>query len=160
MVRRPLHLSAHVHLTCLVITLGVTTALFFQSLRTLLYPTRGRVMWGLAAHTVAMFLCLTVSVVIEFVQLVPFEINDREDDDEVPGSYGIWGPWRFTEGSDLRVLQILSPLVFPLNQWLADGLLVFHVSNPILLVVNPGHVSSCIVAISYTLGTTWSSFHA
>ena len=114
-------------------------------------------MWGLVVHTVTMFLCLTISVAIELVQVVPFNIDDREDGTKVPSSDGIWGPWVYQQqGSDWGALTVLSFLTFPLNQGLADGLLVICDSNPVPSVINPDHVSSCIVAMSYMPGTIWS----
>lgn len=121
-IRRKLEFTA---LMIGVILYGVTIALFFQSLRALFYPMKGRVTWGLVTHTVAMFLCLTISVTTELSQLAPFYIDDREYP-QFTASMGILEPWEYLWGSDWPAMSILSNLMFPLNQWLADGLLLYR----------------------------------
>ena len=86
-------------------------------------------MWGLVAHTVAMFLCLTIAVAIELSRLTSYGIDDRNGIHS-PTSMGIFGPWEYAPGPDnWLALFILPYLVFFLNQWLADGLLVISFST-------------------------------
>ena len=117
-------------------------------------------MWGLAAHTVVMFLCLTISVVMELSQLSKFHIDERRSGALTLTNMGIFAPWGTPTGDNGHVTQyVLSSLMFPLNQWLADGLLVNHVSNPTSALSNLYHTSSCIVAMLYMLRATWLSSH-
>ena len=77
-------------------------------------------MWGLVAHTVAMFSCTTISVVLEFSEPGPFGIYE-------PGVHlgyrvgGVWGHWSLMLPN---LGLVIAGLMFPLSQWLADGLLV------------------------------------
>ena len=88
-------------------------------------PIGKGVRWALVAHTIALFLFLTVGFGIAFEYLSIVYINNREfpgDDDSPPGPIGY---------GDLLALKATTAFfnaMFPLSQWLADGLLV----SPIL----------------------------
>ena len=85
-------------------------------------------MWGLTVHSVVMFSCLTISVMIELSGLTSYCI-DYQGTPPIYHSRGILGPWEHLEGSSWLISSILPCLVFFLNQWLADGLLVIYIST-------------------------------
>lgn len=82
--------------------------------------TRGGVKWLLMAHTVVIFLFLTVFTAINLKILSISYIDNREirGASEVPGPLGYqWNTYSTPSG-------IVSTFMFLLNNWLADGLLV------------------------------------
>ena len=109
--------------------LGIVVTLFFQCMGVLLSPVnpvRRGIRWSLAAHTVAMFLVLTVPVGIDLIHLSIIYINGREfpGNDQYP-----LGPLGYDDFIDVKAFVVVLNIMFPLNQWLADGLLVGPVSN-------------------------------
>ena len=100
--------------------------LFFQCMGVLLNPTnpiRRRNKWALVAHTVALFSCLTISFGVDQNTLSIAYVNNREFHGSFPGPLGY-------ENACMQKTRISVPLVmFSLNQWLADGLLVSLVLN-------------------------------
>ena len=129
--------------------LGIVVALFFQCMATLLSPANsmGRgIRWAHVAHTVAMFLFLTVSLVIAFDYLSIEYINNREfpgNDESPPGPFGYDGLLA------LKPATTVFYAMFPLNQWLADGLLVSPIVNSVAPVYNVGRASSFIAVMSF-----------
>ena len=113
-------------------SLGVVVALFFQCMGALLSPInpiRRGIKWALVTHTAALFLVLTIPVWADLNHLSIAYINNREypgNDGSTPGPIG----YDFTLNS--KATTIISRVMFPLNQWLADGLLVGFVSNPVV----------------------------
>ena len=110
------------------------------------HPIRKGIRWALVAHTVALFSFLTIPFGIAFDNLPIEYINNRE----FPGGDGVPpGP--------IGSLSLLAPgatntvfgAMFPLNQWLADGLLVSPILNLVALVYNVGRSSSYIGVISF-----------
>ena len=128
---------------------GIVVALFFQCVGVLLSPVNsmGRgPKWILVAHTVALFSFLTMAFGIGLNELSIIYINYREfrvNTEVVSGPLGYKGHLITDAGS------LLLNVMFPLNQWLADGLLVCPVSNLVAYVFNVGWSSSCIVAILF-----------
>ena len=124
------NLVPHVRLT----VLGVVVALFFQCMSGLLYPIRPTtkgIQWGLVVHTVAMFSFLTIGVGINRDVFSISYIDGREfpgDEILLPGPCGYETFVYVTYGA----ISIVSGLMFPFNQWLADGLLVSSVSNSVV----------------------------
>ena len=91
---------------------------------------RKSIKWALIAHTVAMFLLSTIHVGIDLGLTSIEYINNREFTGG--GGYSP-GPSGY---DDFLVFLATAPVVvyncvFPLNQWLADGLLVGLISNPV-----------------------------
>ena len=129
--------------------LGIVVALFFQCITTLLNPAntiRKGIRWALVAQTVALFLFLSIPVGIEFDSLSILYINNREfpgDDESPPGPIG------YDDILGSRATYIVLFTMFPLNQWLADGLLVSPILNSVASVYNVGHSSSYIGVISF-----------
>ena len=118
------HRFVPAHFVLLPLLLGIAITLFFKCMGTLLNPEnrmkRG-VKWGLVAHTMAMFSFTSIACVIEGRRRFTSYVENRE----FPGVEGEYppGPYGFLS---LRSGPITSVglLMFPLNQWLADGLLV------------------------------------
>ena len=77
--------------------------------------------WILIAHTVALFSFLTIPYGIGLNDLSIIYIDDREfpvDNQKVSGPIGYHGILA------TKATGIVFDAMFPLNQWLADGLLV------------------------------------
>ena len=111
--------------------LGIAVTVFFRCMCVLLSPAnpikRG-IKCALVVHTVALFLFLTIPVGIDLNYLSISYINDREfpgDDEQPPGPFGYGDTLH-----DKATFAVFS-LMFPLNQWLADGLLVGPAQNPV-----------------------------
>ena len=88
---------------------------------------KGSIKWGLVIHTVAMFLVLTLSSALDLEIKSILYINDRE----FPGSDEFLpGPLGYYDVIAVRPINTAVNAMFPLNQWLADGLLVSSISKP------------------------------
>ena len=138
-------LTVHVGLTFL----GIVVALFFRCMATLLNPAnpiRKGIRWALVVHTVALFLFLTIPFGIGFDDLSIEYINNREfpGNDEFPP-----GPVGYGDLLGLKATTTVLDAMFPLNQWLADGLLVSPILNSVAPVYNVGFSSSYIGVISF-----------
>ena len=120
-------------------------ALFFQCISVLLSPVNSLkkgIKWALIAHTVLMFSFFTIPLGIILNMTSLSYVSNRE----FTGGAGIFpGPFGYS-GSVYNWVTILFDSMFPLNQWLADGLLVGSVSNPVAWLLNVCCSSSCIVA--------------
>ena len=132
-----------------LIFLGIVVALFFQCMAVLLSPTNpiGRVTrWALVVHTVALFLFLTIPIGIGLNYSFIERIDNREfpGDDEFPP-----GPNGYDDLLAFKATTVVSVAMFPLNQWLADGLLVGPITDSPTQMFNVGHSSSCIVAMLF-----------
>jgi hypothetical protein len=96
-------------------------------LKALLNPVnrmREGIKWGLVVHVVVMFSLLTIALAIgRNVHSISF-VDYRG----FPGTEGLPpGPIGYESTIWSDVSSVVSVLAFPLNQWLADGLLVRHV---------------------------------
>ena len=102
--------------------LGIMIAVFFQCMAALFDPVhrRGeRTKWGLVSYTMVMFSFVTVFTATNLdIQSISY-IDNRE----FPGVEGV-GPFRYEWFISAEILTTVSNVVFPLNNWLADGLLV------------------------------------
>ena len=113
------------------IPLGIVVALFFQCMGALLSPvntiSRG-IRWVFVVHTVALFLFLTIPVGIDLDYLAVEYINNREfpGNDELPP-----GPAGYDDIISATETTTVFNVMFHLNQWLADGLLVSPTSNSV-----------------------------
>lgn len=91
--------------------------------------TRRGMKWALVAHTVAMFLLLTIPVVIGLNNFPTCYINYRE----FPGIDGIPpGPFGYGYIVGSNAISLVQVSMFSLNQWLADGLLVGPIQTQLL----------------------------
>lgn len=131
--------------------LGIVVALFFRCMGVLLSPAnsiRRGVKLALVLHTAAMFAFLTIPIGMNANNLSTCYVNDREypGNDESPA-----GPIGYSYVLDRKAETFVFDAMFPLNQWLADGLLVGLVSNPVAEMIKIRSLLSCIVAMSFIL---------
>lgn len=92
----------------------------------LLYPahrTNKGINWGLVAHTVVMFSLLTIHGATDLSHLSDAYIDNRE----FPGNIG------FAFLLARNPITVVHALTFPLNQLLADGLLVSSAAAPVVI---------------------------
>jgi hypothetical protein len=109
-------------------------------------PIRKGVKWALVAHTVAMFLFVTIPYGIG----LNYPSIDYIDNRDFPGGDGLPpGPIGYSSGLNAEAAVIVLKVMFPLNQWLADGLLVGPISISVALAFDVGCCSSCIVVMSF-----------
>ena len=110
------------------------------------YPIKTGIRWALMAHTVALFFFSTIPLGIHFNNVSIEYINGREfpgNDTFLPGPIGYGAIF------DLQASNPISNAMFPLNQWLADGLLVSSILDLVASVCNVGCSSSYIDVISF-----------
>jgi len=106
---------------------GIIIVLFFECMAALFNPAhRGGegIKWGLVSYTVVMFLLITVKTAMNLdVQSISF-IDNREfpGTEEVPTP----GPYGYLWLVSLRAIRIIPTAIFPLTNWLADGLLLYR----------------------------------
>ena len=121
--------------------------------------TNGSIKWPLVAHTAAMFSFVTVYTAMYLnIQSICF-IDNRE----YPGADGGLppGPFGYQQLIYNKAISFVAHIVFMLNTWLADGLLVSFFSHQITRVSNVGSPSSSIVVTSsIPKNTGLSPFHA
>ena len=112
--------------------------LFSRCMATLfnpIYRRGGRIKWGLVSYTMAIFSIATAFTAVNFsIQLISFS---RFVEDGLFGYQTPIGP---------TVLRIVPSVMFLLNGWLADGLLVSFFVWRCAQVSNVGLFSSSIVA--------------
>ena len=101
----------------------------------LLNPTgnaRGYIKWGLVAHTLAMFVFVTVYATIN-INLQSISYVDKR---RFPGSGDTLppGPLGYQFLTYSEPISLVSSVMFQLNQWLADGLLVSSVTESLVAI--------------------------
>ena len=93
-----------------------------------------------------MFLFVTIYTALNLDMLFISYVGNRE----FTGITGFPpGPLGYEYLSYHETIGIVSTVMFLLNNWLADGLLVYPMSSPIAQVSNVGCYSSSIVATLY-----------
>ena len=100
--------------------LGFLVTLFFQCILALLNPVYRRgegVKWWLVFHTLAMFSFVTVYTSMNLY----IQSNSFIDHRELPGASG---PVHYQTEIRQTALGLVPNIMFNLNNWLADGLLV------------------------------------
>lgn len=110
------------------------------------HPTAKGIRWGLVAHTVAMFSFLTIGAAINREIFSISYIDNRKfpgADGSLPGPIG----FQSSDFSSQEFIRYIAIGTFPLNQWLADGLLVSSASDSVARVSDAGYFSSCTVAL-------------
>ena len=103
--------------------LGIVIVLFFQCMIALFNPVYRRgegIKWGLVPYTMVMFLVATVGT----AAALDVESLSYINNSEFPGTEGVAPPGPFGYQVYLKTLNVVSDLMFNLNNWLADGLLV------------------------------------
>ena len=126
---RAIHSRRHVSLLMLTSFIwlipGIVIVLFFSCIAALLDPVQRRregIKWGLVSYTTVMFAFVTVFTAMNLnVQSIAF-IDNRE----FPGIEGVVppGPLGYQWFIYSRALSVTPNVMFLLNNWLADGLLV------------------------------------
>lgn len=106
------------------VNIGFVIVLFFKCIGALLYPTgppRKGVKWGLVAHTMAMFSFVTINTAMSLYVFPVSYINYRH----FSGHRGLpTGPFGYQLYIYPKPISTIPTLMFFLNNWLADGLLV------------------------------------
>ena len=116
--------------------IGALVVVFFRCLATLLDPAYRRgegIKWGLVTYTLVMFSFVTVYTGITLhIQSISF-IDEREF------TYrGLkFGPLGYQSTIRRTVLGMLTTVMFVLNYWLADGLLVSPLFDPVSACSGP-----------------------
>jgi hypothetical protein len=134
-----------------LIVLGVVVTLFFQCMGTLIGSTtcsRQGTRWGLVAHATAMFSFVTIFTATNMDLLSISYIDNRAfpgNDMVPPGPFG----YQFLVYSE--PINVTPYIMFFLNNWLADGLLVSSTSDSVARPFNPGISRSYIAAALFTL---------
>jgi hypothetical protein len=104
-------------------TLGIVIVIFFRCMGALLNPAeRARgIKWGLVCHTTLMFSFVTINVAMSLA-LQPISYVDYRS---FPGYEGLPpGPFGYQLLVYSKAISFVPTLMFFLNNWLADGLLV------------------------------------
>ena len=151
-VRQPARLSTRPELVLLInLVLGVAVILFFQCMGTLMgSASRAKqgIRWGLVAHTSAMFSFVTIFTAMNMDLLSVSYIDNRAfpgDDKAPPGPFG----YQFRIFS--QPINVTPYIMFFLNNWLADGLLVSSTSKYVAHSLNMSRSCSSIVVVSSML---------
>ena len=116
---------------------------------TLLDPvnrTKGGIKWLLMAHTVAIFLFVTIFTAIN-LHLLSISYIDYRD---IQGNIEAPGPLGYLQITYSTPTGIISTIMFLLNNLLVDGLLVRFVFNQLTRPSNVDFAFSSIVAILCT----------
>lgn len=125
---------------------GIVIVLFFQCMGALLgsgYRTRDGFRWGFAAYTVTTFSFVTIFTAMNLdVQSISY-IDNRE----FPGNDALPpGPLGYQYLIYSKAISIVPNLMFLMNNWLADGLLVSFVFSSVSRVAHVSLPCSSIVA--------------
>lgn len=133
-----------VHLFPFIFVLGIVVVLFFRCMSALLNTAsgpRGKIRWGLVAHTTAMFSFVTVYTATTLDTQSISYIDNRQ----FPGADG-WspGPLGYQFFIYSKPITVVPSTMSVFNQWLADGLLASPVPYPIVQAADIGRSSSSI----------------
>ena len=110
--------------------LGIIIVLFFKCMATLFNPVYRKgegIKWGLVSYTVAMFSVVTIGTAMGLdIQSISY-IDNRE----FSGAKSVSdpGPYGYQLLIETEAVYIVPNLMFLLNNWLADGLLVSYLFN-------------------------------
>lgn len=103
---------------------GIIIVLFFQCMVALLNPANRKnegIKWGLVAHAFFMFSFVTIYTATNLA----FQSMSYIDNREFPGGGGSPpGPLGYQLFNNFMGISVVQTVVFLLNGWLADGLLV------------------------------------
>ena len=122
---RPVHLPIHAHSIYSAI-LGIVTVLFFKCMVALsnpIYRKGEHIKWGLVSYTVVMFSVVTVQTAMSLDFTSIAYINNRG----FPGIAGGElppGPYGYKMFISAGALNVTFIVMFVLNDWLADSLMV------------------------------------
>ena len=143
----------HVYLSVLTLfvwfALGIAIILFFQCMAALFNPIHRRgegIKWGLVSYTLLMFSFVTVFTAINLNIKSNSFIDNRQFTDP-DGT--LLGPLGYQTWFRSNMLSITFSVMFPLANWLADGLLV----RPLLVLSSLAWVSDIRSSSSSTAAT-------
>ena len=130
MVRQPTYPSVVARIL-IGLTIGIVVVLFFRLMGALLNlgkRTRERVRWGLVAYATTAFLFVTVFITATLDRQSTSFINNRDfrGFKDIPS-----GPLGHQMFIYSKMICVIPNIMLMLNNWLADGLLVGSVSNPV-----------------------------
>ena len=132
---------------------GIVIVLFFQCVIALLNPANRKmegIKWGLVAHTFFMFSFVTIYTATNLT----FQSISYIDNREFPGGGGLApGPLGYQFSSYSMGISVVQTVVFLLNGWLADGLLVGSVFSSVVWRSNstPSPASSLLCNLLWEL---------
>lgn len=105
----------------------------------------GSIKWLLVAHAAVMFSLVTVFTAM-YLDLQPSSYVDNR---EFPGTASLpSGPLGYQHLIYSEAISLVPRVIFMLNNWLADGLLVSSAFSSVIWASNIGQFSSFIVAAS------------
>ena len=130
-----MHVRLSIHPHFVSFTLGIVIAVSFQCMTALFNPAyRGGkpIKWGIVSYTVAVFSLLTVGTAMQLNGQSTSYVDNRESTSilAVPFKYQV----AKVAPDPIRIIQ---NIIFALNNWLADGLLV---SSPLGIVFTHSRV--------------------
>lgn len=143
----PTHPSIRAHSICSAIP-GIIVMLFFKCMVALSNPVHRkgeRIKWGLISYTVIMFSITTIQTAVNLHVLFISYIDNRD----FPGTEGVLspGPYGYRSSIAPEALFVMPIVLFFLNNWLADGLLVSSLLDATFAQMsNPSSFFSFIVA--------------
>ena len=108
------------------VILGVVVILFFQCIAALLSPVHRRgegIKWWLVSHTVAMFSFATVYTAMN-LNLQSNSFIDHREGYVITSKLSTSGPLGYQTDVRQEAPGLIPNIMFSLNNWLADGLLV------------------------------------
>jgi hypothetical protein len=113
---------------------------------------RGKIRWGLVAHSVAMFSFATIYTATTLDTQSISYVENRE----FPGADG-WSPGSLGYQFFIywKAITVVPSVMFAFNQWLADGLLVSSAFDSVVLASDIGNPSSFIVATLFIPRISW-----
>ena len=128
------------------IVLGIVIVLFFRCMSALLINGNRQaegIKWPLVAHIISMFSFATIITAMNlYLQHISYiDYRAFNSDGPIPS-----GPLGYQISAYSKAIDIIPSIMFILNQWLADGLVVSLVSTSSHLVFDVGHSLSYIVA--------------
>lgn len=99
--------------------------------------------WLFVLHTVVMFLLVTAftAMYLGLKSIAYIDMRAFPGNDSLPPGYTGYQHLVFS-----KAISLIPRILFMLNNWLADGLLVSFVLNSVTWVSNANHSSSSIVA--------------
>ena len=116
--------------------LGIVIVLFFQCMAALFDPfyRKGEpVKWGLVSYTVAMFSAATIFTGMNLEILSISYIDNRKYPGATEGIPMPPGPYGYQIFIAPEAINVIPNVVFNLSDWLADGLLVSSLFDPVFI---------------------------
>ena len=130
----------HVYLSTLtpfiLFILGIVVMVFIECMAALFNPVYRRgepVKWGLVSYTVAMFSAATIFTGMNLEILSISYIDNRKYPGATEGIPMPPGPYGYQIFIAPEAINVIPNVVFNLSDWLADGLLVSSLFDPVFI---------------------------